>query len=480
MRTVIPPLFAVMACFAVACCALGQNYQQPSPAAPTAWSAPLPHGGRVADLIDWWDHFGDPVLPRLIAMAEIDSPSLVVAWANMEKARATLVIQQAEGQPTLTAKGSGQRAKQQTAASGSMSGALPGIKSATVRNTLTGALDASWEIDLFGKVRRNGEAAEARIEARTDDWHEARVSLAAEVADSYVQYCACRLLADADSAAARSQEATALVTEKSASAGLTAPADAALARAAAAAAQAALTAQRAECDVLVKALVALTATEEGILRELLAGAPLAYPQPAAFDVNVVPATVLAQRPDLAALERELAATSAEIGAAEADRYPSLSLTGSITRSGTSLGTLMTGWAVGPSLSLPIFDWGKKAAAVDTAQASYDAQLARYRQGIRDVFKEVEQALVRLDGTTRRTADLQIAADGYARYFRAIDQNWRGGGANLLNREEARRNALNAEINVITVQRDRLQYWIALYKALGGGWQSAPRESGAPS
>jgi NodT family efflux transporter outer membrane factor (OMF) lipoprotein len=459
MRCRFRLLFVSLACFAAAGCAVGPDYTPPAVGTAPQFLAPRPHGGSTAGLVGWWDRFDDPALPRLLTLAEIDSPSLTQAWAKIQAARATLAGDQADRWPSLTASGSAQRGRQQSTA-----GAVK------TSNSLSSGLDASWEADLFGKLRRTAEAAEARQAARTDDWHDARVSLAAEVADTYVQYRACQLLVTAYDDEAKSQQATTDATNVSVRAGFTSTADGALARASAASAWATLTAQRAECDVLVKSLVDLTGATEPALHDILAQSQARLPQPAVFAVDTVPAGLLVQRPDVASAERELAAASAEIGAAEADRYPSLSLGGSISRSGASLGSLMTTWLVGPSLSLPVFDAGKRAAAVDSAQAAYDYQLAAWRQSVRTAVKEVEQALVRLDGATRRTGDLQAAAQGYRQYFESIDRNWRAGGASLLDREQARRNALSAEISFITVQRDQIQYWIALYKALGGGWQ----------
>lgn len=452
---------ALAAALALGACAAGPDYDAPV-ATTTTWSAPLPARMGTASLVGWWDRFRDPVLTGLLDAAEADSPSLAQAWASIAKARATLAQDRADRLPAVTAGGSAQRAKQS---------ALGGVATA---NTLTGTLDASWELDLFGKLRRTQEAAEARLEARTDDWHDARVSLAAEVADDYVQYRACRLLARAYADEAASQADTARATATSMRAGFTSPVNGSLAEASAASLRAGAVEQQAECDVLVKALVSLTGLEEAGLRRRMrepADAPLPLPAPEGFAVNSVPAAALAQRPDLASLERELAAASAEIGVAEADRYPSLSFSGEIARSGTALGSLMTTWLLGSSLTAPLFDAGKRAAAVDSAQAAYDYQLAAYRSGVRSAIRDVEQALVRLDAATRRTGDARTAAQGYRTYFEAIDRNWRAGGASLLDREEALRNALNAEISLITVQRDQIEYWIALYKALGGGWQA---------
>lgn len=441
-------------------CAVGPDYHAPAPSIAATWQAALPHDGSMDAMAGWWQQFDDPVLGQLIARAEADSPSLEKAWANIEKARATLTTARAAGLPSLSGSGSASRGKQQLT-----QGSAP-----VLVTSRSADLDASWELDLFGKVLRNAQAAQARIDARVDDWHDARVSLAAEVADTYVQYRACGLLAEAYERELTSITETEKATAVSVRAGFTAPSDGALARASVASTTSTLLSQRAECELLVKSLVNLTGFDEAGLRVLMGPDGAKVPQPAALAVRSVPAQALRQRPDLASSERELAASSAEIGVAVADLYPSLSLSGSITLSATNLSSSVTTWSLGPSLSIPLLDAGKRRAAVDSAQAGYRSALAGYRQSVRDVVKEIEQALVRLDSTARRADQAEQAAQEYRRYFEATEVNWRAGGASLLTLEEARRSALSAQIDQITLQRSRVQYWIALYKALGGGWQ----------
>ncbi len=463
LATVFVPFFASLV---LAACAAGPTYSEPVPTAPAVWQAVLPHDGNLGTMRDWWQQFDDPTVAQLIALAEADSPSLVKAWAGIEKARATLTTARAAGQPAVNGSASLTRARQQT-----MAGAV------TTSTTRSAGLDAAWELDLFAKVRRSTEAAEARAHAREADWHDARVSLAAEVADTYVQYRACELLTDAYERERASTAQTERATAAAVRAGFNAQSDGALARASLASATSTLVAQRAQCDLLVKSLVDLTGRDEVALRSLLAGGRASagpgsarLPTPAGLEVQSVPINVLRQRPDLASLERELAASSAEIGVAQADLYPSLSLSGSISISAVPGTSALTTWSLGPSLSIPLFDAGKRRAAVDTAQASYRAAFADFRQGVRTAVKEVERSLVNLDSTARRAEEAERAADDYRRYFRATEANWRAGGESLLTLEEARRSALSAEISLITLQRDRVEYWIALYKALGGGWR----------
>jgi multidrug efflux system outer membrane protein len=452
-------------------CAVGPTYQAPLPKAAAQWHSPLPHGGNEVMLADWWAQFNDPALAQLITWAEAESTSLVKAWASIEKARATLTADRSGALAQVNGSASSTRSRQQLAAG-----------QATLATTSSAGLDASWEIDLFGKLRSNAEAANARVGARVADWHEARVSLAAEVADTYVQYRACKLLEDVYDRELQSQTATERATASMVEAGLNAPAEGALARAGLASSRSSALRQRASCAVLLKSLVYLTGHEQPELLTALAASGPAMPSPQGLRVDEVPTQVLRQRPDLASLERELAAASAEVGAAQADRYPSFSLSGSIARASTSSNSgAYTSWSFGPQLSLPLFDAGKRQAAVNSAQASYNSALAGYQAGVRLAVKEVEQALVNLDSSASRSGESRSAAQAYRQYFQAAEANWRAGTVSLLSLEEARRSALSAEIDDINLQQGHVSGWIALYKALGGGWSpDAPATGQADS
>ncbi|RON52274.1 hypothetical protein BK666_02570 [Pseudomonas frederiksbergensis] len=439
-------------------CMLGPDYKEPAVPIPAKWQAPLPHGASVTALANWWQQFNDPALAELLRLSEADSPSLDQAFAKIALARATLDSNSADALPNVQGTLAGGRGGQLTSVdriSGSGSSA---------------EFDAAWELDLFGKLRRNKEAARTRIEARVDDWHDARVSLAAQVGDSYVQYRGCQKLALAYSDQAQSQQQTARSTRQSLLAGFTSSADAALADATAASNESTLISQQSECQVLLKSLVALTGSDEGKLIEVLSRTPAQLPQPAQLNVQQIPADLLRQRPDLASSERELAAANADIGVAQADRFPSLSLSGNFSVS-SILGDLNRSWTFGPALSIPIFDAGKRRSVVDSAKANYDSALALYRQTLRTSVMEVEQSLVRLDAARRREVEVERSTAGYRESYAAIDRNWQAGSVSLLDRETARRLALTSEIELITLQQDQVRYWIALYKALGGGWQA---------
>jgi len=345
----------------------------------------------------------------------------------------------------------------------------------TLATTHSAGLDLLWEADLFGVTRNAAAAAGARAAAAGADWHDLRVTLAAETAGRLVDLRACEAMVEVAAEDARSQRRTADLTAIKAQAGLEAPANAALAGASAADAGMRLTGQQAQCDSLVKSLVALAALDEPDLRARLAARRAQIPQPAAFAVDALPARALMQRPDLRALEHQTLAAAADLGAARADRYPRLSLAGAISLTGLRAGGASVSgshWSIGPTLSGALFDAGRRAANAEAAQARYREALARYEQRARDAVREVEQALVGLDAAGRREADALIAAQGFRLFFEAAQARYQGGVGSVLELESARRNALAASAALIDVQRARVAAWIALYRAVGGGWSAA--------
>lgn len=453
-------LVSLWCLFLPACAAVGPDYHPPSIEAPASWEAPSARGQDSFGQAVWWKQFHDPVLVKLVEAAQSDSPTLASALASIDRARANLTSVNSGFGPSIDASASRTRSRQQ--AIGSQ------LETSTRRSA---GFDALWELDMFGKTRRNAEAAQARLEARMDDWHYAHISLSAEVADTYVQYRGCIQLRQAYEQEAISKSQTAAATKSAVDAGVSSAADNALASASLANTLSSLDGQRVQCELLLISLVELTGMTKPRLRDLLGSADGSLPQPVLFNVDSVPAQTLRQRPDIAALERELAATSAEIGVAKADLYPSLSLNGSISWSASGSASGLKTWSFGPSLSVPLFDTGKRLAELDSARASYQIAKAEWQNGVRAGVKEVENALANLHGAAQRTEQASIAALEYRSYFQSSEASWRAGSISLLTLEEARRSALSAEIQHIELVRDQVQYWVALYKAMGGSWDS---------
>ncbi len=432
-----------------------------SSVAANAWQAPLPASDPNADLKRWWQQFNDPLLTTLIDAAQAASPTIADARARIEQSRAARVSSGAALGPTLDASASAARGRFDV-------GAPVG--------TSTGAsLQAAWELDLFGANRAGRDAAQSRLAGAQASWHDARISVAAETASSYLSLRACEAQLAQTELDATSRAETARLTELAAKAGFQAPASADLARASAAQGNATLTQQRAQCDLIVKSLVALTGLDEPGLRTQLQGSRATLPKPAQIGVAQVPAQVLAQRPDVAAAERELAATLADASQARAQRYPRVSLAGSIGPSRFETGGVRSSdtlWSIGPvSISLPLFDGGTRRANADAAQAAYEAAAVRYAARMRTAVREVEEALVALQSTAARGDDARTAADGFERSYRAVESRYKGGLASLFELEDARRSAVGAQSALIELQRERVAAWISLYRSLGGGWSA---------
>lgn len=451
----------LLACL-TAGCALTVPPPQVDAAAVPQWLAPLPHQGSQQNLLQWWRMQNDPLLVDLIESGQRVSPTVAAAASRIAQARATDVGAGAALLPKIDAS-----------ADASRSSAQLGMPSGT---TLQAGLQTAWEIDLFGANRLARERTEALLNGARAGWHGARVAVAADIANQYYALRFCQQLLDISEADSASRAETARLSDLTAGAGFTAPATAALARASAADSSNRMLQQRAACEIDIKTLVALSDIAEPSLRQRLihAGTSTLVPASAPIAIASVPAQVLRQRPDISVAERDVAAASAAVGSADAQRYPRLTLSGSVGTGrfrGAGLTTTASTWTIGPlALTLPIFDGGTRAANVDAARASYDEAVIVYRAKVRQAVGEVEQALVDLDSTQARSDAAQQAVLGYRASFNGTQSRYQSGLANLVELEDARRLQLAAEISLVTLQQQRSAAWVALYQAVGGGWQ----------
>lgn len=438
----------------------------PAPSAavltPAAWNAALPAGAAPWNLPAWWRAFDDPVMNPIVEAALAASPSLAVAAARVERAKASRVAAASASLPRVQAEVSVQQGR-------------ASVGTPVAASTQAG-LQASWEIDLFGGRAAGERAAQARVSSAVAQAQGVRAAVAAEAAASVVALRSCQALAVQAADEARSRDETARLTALTARAGFSAPADAALARASAAQARALAQAQQASCESLVKSLVELTAWTEAELRQrwALASATADVPQPRAMAMSQVPADLLQQRPDLIDAAQAVIAAAGEHEVAGAALRPQLLLTGSVAAgSARSAGVSIDGstWSIGPlTLSLPIFDGGARRANVAAARAEYDAAVRQYQGQLRRAVREVEQALVALASTGARADDARIADEGFGAALKATESRHRGGLASQFELEDARRNAAAARRALIGLQQERANAWIDLARALGGGWQ----------
>jgi multidrug efflux system outer membrane protein len=465
------PVCLMAACLlALGGCAISMPPTSVAPEVAAQWQAPLPHQGAVVHLSQWWQRQGDPVLIELIEAAQAASPNVAQALARVASARATQVAAGGALLPKVDASVSASRGVNQ-----------PNVPTAT---TLQGGLQASWELDLVGANRAVSDAAQAQTDGTQALWHDARVSVAAEVANAYYSLSTCYQLLELARSDAQSRSETARLADISANAGFSAPSVAALARAGSAQSSVRATQQATQCDIETKALVALTALTEPELRKKVASALMNRLDNALITIASVPAQTLTQRPDIFAAERDVAVASAQVGSAQAQRYPRLTLAGSIgsLRSSTAgVDTNLTTWSFGPlALTLPLFDAGVRQANVVSAQARYTESVAVYQGKVRQAVREVEEALVKLQSTDARRTDTDTAAQGYAESLAATQARYAQGLASLVELEEARRNALAAQSEQVSLALERKRAWVALYRALGGGFEPNAQLASKPS
>lgn len=456
---------ALLAASLLSACAVTVPPPPEVPATPTTWHAPtLPHAGNSTDLAQWWARLGDPVLTDWQARAQAQSPSLAEARARVFQARAQLRGEQNASGPQVAAVASASRGVQ---------------LGQPLASTLGAGVQASWALDLWGGAQAGVNAAQAQQDAAGAGWHEARVLVAFELAGLYYGQRLCRVQLQVTQDDRDSRAVTARATAQSEGAGLTAPAVAALARASAAEAVSRFQQQLQVCEQQIKSLVALTGLAEPELRAQLAQAP-ALPAGSALDamfsVVAVPAEALRQRPDVFRAQRALVAAAESVGVARSALLPSLNLSGNLLvgrgRSGGLDATFNT-WSVGPfTLSLPLTGRGALQAGVDSAQAGYESAGVAYAATLRNAIAEVERALVALAALREQHSSNAIALAGYTQSLAGTEARYRVGFASLSELEEARRLQLNAQSSAVALQQNRIQAWIDLYLALGGGFDPA--------
>ncbi len=435
--------------------------------APPLRAAELPHSGSVAALTTWWQQFDDPALPQLIDAAQATSPDLASASARIAEAEAQRVAAGAALLPQLDGSVSASRSRQ--------AAGQPLVASASA------GLQASWLIDVFGGQRAAQQAALARLAGAQADWHGARVLLAAEVAEQLLALRVCeRLLRDAlDEAASRAESAR--LASLAQRAGFEAPSNVALAQAMAAQAALAARSRQVGCGQLMQSLVAFTGLDAPSLQQRLAARSGLLPMPATLAVAAVPAQVLAQRPDLFSRARALEAAAADVDQARAAQRPQVALSGLLGwGNARSVGVSANGsvWSIGPlQVSLPLFDGGARQAGTDAARARYDAAVAAYQGSLRQAVREADDALLRLQDGAQRRADAQASVAGFGQALAAAEQRQQAGLASRLELEDARRSLLQARSQQTDTEREQVAAWIALYRALGGGWTPPSQVNG---
>ncbi|WP_026355527.1 efflux transporter outer membrane subunit [Pannonibacter phragmitetus] len=441
-------------------CAVGPDYTKPGFELSQNFSNTGQKGeARPSELARWWEQLGDPVLNQLIETAIRENLDAATAKARVREARASL--DRAAGGLLPSADGSGSARRSRS------SGEDPKMS-----NLFQAGLSASWEVDLFGANARKVEAARYGLDAAEEDLRATMVTLIGDTASYYVQARANQARIALARRTAASQTETVRLTQSRFDAGAVSAADVANATGQAASTEANIPSLRISYAESLHRLGVLTGGEPASLAGLM-DKPRPIPRPKLPLASGVPADLLNTRPDLKVLERKLAQATASIGAAEAARYPAISLTGNISTAAAQTGDLAKNssisWSFGPSLSLPVFNGGALAAAAEVARAQRDASFLAYRKGVLTALEEVENALVSLSQQRQRAAKLSTAASAYRQAADLARTQYQSGSSSFLEVLNADRSLYSAEDSLIASQLAITSAYISLNRSLGGGW-----------
>ncbi len=430
--------------------------QLPPVAVPAGWSA-AGAGGVATPLAQWWERLGDPELTALISEALAANTSVRSAQAALQQSRALVDVQTAGTLPRLGVSGSAQRSR----ASGSTG------------NSFSAGFDASWEPDVFGRLRAGVNASEADARAAQASLADVQVSLAAEVAVNYIELRGLQQRLQIARSNLASQQETLQIAQWRLQAGLTTSLVAEQARAAAEQTAAQIPALQSSLAQSRHSLAVLTGQPPAALNARLEATAM-VPLPPDDLALEIPAQTLRQRPDVRAAEHRVAAAAARVAQADAARYPDFSLSGTLGLRALTVGALTAGNAVTSSLAAGVtaalFDGGAARAQVRSQEAALEQVRVAYEATVLAALKDVEDALVALQGNRERLQRLQAAADAAANAALMAQQRYASGLIDFATALETQRTQLSAQDSVATTVASVAADHVRLYKALGGGWQ----------
>jgi NodT family efflux transporter outer membrane factor (OMF) lipoprotein len=466
-------------------CAVGPNYQRSDPPVPAGFralesgitrDAPLPSGAG-----GWWTLFQDPELDRLLARAVEKNHDLRLALARVRLARALRGGAEAAYYPEGGIGGTAQwfRSTEAGFVGGAASGGGAvggGQRDGELYNA---AFDASWEIDVFGAVRREVEAAQADWEASREAWRDTLISLQGEVGRNYIEIRALQLRLRIAREDALMREEIVHLSEARNQAGLIAEQELARNRGALANAQSVIPTLEKNWWAAVHRLgVLLGEGPTALVQEL--GLPADLP-PVPGDLPAgLPSDLLRRRPDIRKAERELAAATARIGVARADLFPRFSLTGSFGLQSRNTGNLAdegsSFWRIGPTFRWNILNLQRILSSIEAGEAVREGALVQYERAVQAALEEVENALVTLSREKRRTEVLLEAVEANGLAAELAFKRYQAGLESYLAVIDARNALLLSQDQLAQSRQQKALGLVALYKALGGGWQEpAPPE-----
>ena len=453
---------------------MGPDYSRPQLDLPREWNV-LPTGAeaRSAAIGAWWEGFGDATLSDLIRRAVEGNLDLKVATGRVAEARALYGVEASAQYPAIDADG------QVTYVRASENGFLPGGDPDTLYSV---GVSASWEVDLFGRVRRSVEAAGASAQASEEDRRDVLVSICAEVANAYVSVRTLQRRLAVARENLESQGRIVELTRVRREGGISSSLDVAQAESIYANTQTIIPPLEVLLERELNRLgVLLGEYPRALWAELSPAAPIPG-LPATLAVNL-PADLIRQRPDIRRAERDLAAQTALIGVAKGDLYPRLTLLGSFGFDATDASLLFNGasrsYSAGPSVRWDVFAGGRIRALIRAQEARTDQALARYEATVLGALEEVENALISFDHLRR---ERQAVTDAVRAATRSLDLSttlYKDGVADFQNVLDAQRVVLQFQDALSVIEGAIVQSIVQVYRAAGGGWQVLEPSSREP-
>jgi len=463
-------------------CMVGPNYRPPQADVPAQWAGPEPAATAAlpdVDLAQWWTVFDDTLLSSLEDRAVRSNLDLMQAEARIRQARAARGIAASGLGPTVDATGAFRRSRNPGLASGWSSGETRGV----VSNTYDAGFDAGWEIDIFGGIRRSIEAADADLLASVASHRDVLVTLTAEVARNYIELRAFQQRIAIAQENLTLQRHTARLTRQRFEGGFVGGLDVANADAQVAATASQIPLLEAAARQSIYALGILLGQEPAALVPELAPASAIPAAPPAVPVGL-PSDLLRRRPDIHRAEADIHAATARIGVATADLFPKFTITGSAgLRAGdfsSWLSWAQRFWSFGPAANWRLFDTGRTQSNIELQKALEEQTLIAYRQTVLTALQEVENALIASAKEQERRESLVTAVAANRKAVSLAKTLYTEGQTDFLSVLDAQRSLFLTEETLVLSTSAVSTDLVALYKAIGGGWDADMAEVGAPA
>lgn len=461
-RLLVIPAFLLM----TGCAAVGPDYKEPELSVPDAWTnSVIKEVNSNRSLEQWWTAFNDPILESLLERAKQANPELLIAIERIDEAQAFSRIAGSDRYPDLNASASFDRTK----TSDSLGG---GLLASNPSNTWSTGLTSSWEIDVFGRVKRTIEAAEADVGASIEDYRDVMVSLYAQVAINYVNIRALQQRIKFAQSNIKNQQETLGIVESRFDAGLVPKFDVAQSKY-----------NLANTETLIPELIPFLESSLNQIAILIGQAPGSLdqelseeadiPKPAMDIALAPPAELLRQRPDIRQAERQVAAQSARIGVATAELYPQFSLAGALTLGATDFGDLAesnsVGWSLAPGVRWNLFSGGKVEGLIDVEESRTKQAIIRYEKIVLDALSEVETTMVAVNQELLRAEKLSEAVAASQESVELVFTSYVAGLTDFQSLLDSQRSLFTQQDRLVESQGLAVINFINLNRALGGGW-----------